>query len=171
MTSTQAVAVQPYVSVQANCLCVPVAADALRVLAGEPGQAGLATLLAPAQLLHAQTAFRAFRLAARSARWARPPRLERYGAAALTKDECRLLRALAAAQAGNVLLLDNQLHKLALDRVCRACLAAAVSSLAAALLECGFVLFVSHGETIGDAAVANARRADACLQQAGAVVG
>ena len=171
MTSTQAVAVRPYVIVEANCLCVRVAADALRALAGEPGECGFAPLLPSGHLVLAQTAFRAFRLAARSVRWARPPRLEPRGAAALTKDECRLLRALAAAQAGNVSLLDNYLYKLALDRACRACLAEAVSSLAAALLECGFVLCVSHGEEIGTAMAANARRADVCHGRAGAVAG
>ncbi len=52
---------------------------------------------------------------------------------ALTKSERRLLHAIAAAQAEDAAMLDNYLYKLALDRVLRARLAEAVTTLAACL--------------------------------------
>jgi hypothetical protein len=63
----------------------------------------------------------------------RPLRLALPGSRELTKDERRLLHAIAAAQAEDLELLDNYLYKLALDRTVRAPLAEAVKSLAACL--------------------------------------
>lgn len=63
----------------------------------------------------------------------RPVRLAMSGSHDLTKDERRLLHAIAAAQAEDAQLLDNYLYKLALDRSIRAPLAEAVKSLAACL--------------------------------------
>jgi hypothetical protein len=51
----------------------------------------------------------------------------------LTRDERRLLRALAAAQAADEMLMDNYLYKLALGFPSRALLAEAMRALAAAL--------------------------------------
>jgi hypothetical protein len=63
----------------------------------------------------------------------RPVRLSISASQELTKDERRLLHAIAAAQAEDAQLLDNYLYKLALDLSIRAPLAEAVKSLAACL--------------------------------------
>jgi hypothetical protein len=63
----------------------------------------------------------------------RPVRLAMPGSQELTKDERRLLHAIAAAQAQDAQLLDNYLYRLALDPSARAPLAEAVKSLAACL--------------------------------------
>ena len=87
-----------------------------------------------ADLLRAEAALRAFVAAARQgSRGVREPRLARPVDPALTRDERRLLRALAAAQAGDEALLDNFLYKIALDRAARAVLADGVRALATAL--------------------------------------
>jgi hypothetical protein len=59
--------------------------------------------------------------------------LNPHGSLDLTKDERRLLRATAAAQAGNLAILDNYLFKLALDRTLRCQLAEAITRLGAIL--------------------------------------
>jgi hypothetical protein len=87
-----------------------------------------------ADLLRAEASLRSFVAAARGgSRGVREPRLARPVDPVLTRDERRLLRALAAAQAGNEALLDNFLYKIALDRPLRAVLADGVRALAAAL--------------------------------------
>jgi hypothetical protein len=87
-----------------------------------------------ADLLRAEASLRSFVAAARQgSRGVREPRLARPVDPVLTRDERRLLRALAAAQAGNEALLDNFLYKIALDRPLRAVLADGVRALAAAL--------------------------------------
>ena len=58
----------------------------------------------------------------------------------MTKDERRLLNALAAAQVEDAELLDNYLYKLALDRTARAHLAETVTHLAACLAVHGYWL-------------------------------
>jgi hypothetical protein len=69
-----------------------------------------------------------------------PMRLAMSGSHELTKDERRLLHAIAAAQAEDAQLLDNYLYKLALNRSIRAPLAEAVKSLAACLAVHGYWL-------------------------------
>lgn len=59
---------------------------------------------------------------------------------ALTKDERRLLDAVAAAQAEDSELLDNYLYKLALDYKARSLLAEAVTRLSACLAVQGYWL-------------------------------
>jgi hypothetical protein len=86
-----------------------------------------------ADLASAEQLFRAFLAEARTGGGVREPILARAGCPSLTKDECRLLRAVAAARAGDEALLDNYLYKLALDPSPRARLAEAVRALAAAL--------------------------------------
>jgi hypothetical protein len=63
----------------------------------------------------------------------RPMQLGSPGCLGLTKDERRMLHAVAATQAGDEALLDNYLYKLALDRPARRRLAEAVRKLAACL--------------------------------------
>ncbi len=63
----------------------------------------------------------------------RPMQLGVPGCLGLTKDEHRMLHAVAAIQAGDEALLDNYLYKLALDRTARRHLAEAVRKLAACL--------------------------------------
>lgn len=58
----------------------------------------------------------------------------------MTKDERRLLNAVAAMQAGEEALLDNYLYRLALDRTARRPLAEAVTRLAACLAVHGYWL-------------------------------
>lgn len=87
-----------------------------------------------ADLLRAEASLRSFVAAVRQgSRGVREPRLAGPVDPVLTRDERRLLRALAAAQAGNEPLLDNFLYKIALDRPLRAVLADGVRALAAAL--------------------------------------
>lgn len=93
-----------------------------------------------ADRVRAETAFQAFLTAVPQAPGVRAPKLGEPGRADPTKDERRLLRALAAAQAGDWPVLDNYLYKFALDRRQRARLADAVRALAAALAASGFVL-------------------------------
>lgn len=59
--------------------------------------------------------------------------LNPQGSLGLTKDERRLLRATAAAQAGDLAVLDNYLFRLALDRTLRCRLADAVTRFGAIL--------------------------------------
>lgn len=58
----------------------------------------------------------------------------------MTKNERRLLNALAAAQAEDAELLDNYLYRLVLDRTARARMAEAVTQLAACLAVHGYRL-------------------------------
>jgi len=67
----------------------------------------------------------------------RPMQLGVPGCLGLTKDERRMLHAVAATQAGDEALLDNYLYKLALDRPVRRHLAEAVRKLAACLAVYG----------------------------------
>ncbi len=76
----------------------------------------------------------------------------------LTKDERRLLNAIAAAQAEDHELLDNYLYKLALDHKARSRLSEAVASLAACLAVQGYWLTRPLGAVpISGAALAVAR--------------
>lgn len=93
-----------------------------------------------AGMVVAETAFEAFLTAARQVQGVRKPNLGAPGSLNSTKDECRLLRALAATQAGDWPLLDNYLYKFALDRQQRVGLAEAVCALATALTASGFML-------------------------------
>lgn len=88
---------------------------------------------ASAQLARAEEEFCSFLAAARRGEGAREPRLAHPDSPLVTKDERRLLRALAAAQAGDEMLLDNYLYKLALAALPRAQLAQAMRALARAL--------------------------------------
>ena len=63
----------------------------------------------------------------------RPLRVNPPGSLGLTKDERRLLNAVAAAQGDDPALLDNYLFKVVADRGLRARLADAVATLAAVL--------------------------------------
>jgi hypothetical protein len=67
-------------------------------------------------------------------------RIGARGSSALSKDEQRLLRALAAAQSGDDELVDNYLYKLALDRDVRRTLASAVTAFGASLAVSGYWL-------------------------------
>lgn len=120
--------------------CRWVAVQALRHLARPRGDGGAHAALPSAGLMRAETAFQAFLTAVPQVQGTRAPNLGQPGQANQTKDERRLLRALAAAQAGNWPMLDNYLYKFALDRRQRAGLADAVCALAAALAASGFVL-------------------------------
>ena len=62
------------------------------------------------------------------------------GCVALTKDERRLLNVIAAAQAGDDVLVDNYLYRLALERAARGRLAEAAMKLAACLAVHGYWL-------------------------------
>ncbi len=123
--------------------CQWVALQNLRHLA-RPRSAGVegdrAALPFSAERVRAERAFRAFLTAVPQVQGVRAPNLGEPGRADQTKDERRLLRALAAAQAGDWPVLDNYLYKFALDRQQRAGLADAVCALAAALAASGFVL-------------------------------
>ena len=122
--------------------CQWVAVQTLRHLARpfSIGKGGRAALPFSAELARAETAFQAFLTTGQQAPGVRVPRLGEPGRADPTKDERRLLRALAAAQAGNWPVLDNYLYKFALDRRQRAGLADAICALAAALAGNGCVL-------------------------------
>ena len=113
----------------------------LRRLARRDGAEGGddALPLSPATA-RAAAAFGAFLDGAGRAPGARAPVLGAPGSPAPTKDERRLLRALAAAQAGEGAVLDACLCRFALDRRLRAGLAEAVRALAAALAAGGVVL-------------------------------
>ncbi len=93
-----------------------------------------------AEMAWAKNAYRVFLAAAQQAPGLRAPRLARLDSPELTKDERRLLRALAAAQENDQPVLDNYLYKFALDRQHRVGLADAVRALAAALAIAGFRL-------------------------------
>ncbi len=151
MTIMQAIPGPARIAPCADAVCLQVAVSTLRAMyapTDSPG-GGTGLLLPPcAYLVQARRAFRAFRLAACSHPGARAVRLAPCCAPALTKDECRLLRALAAAQAGDAPLLDNYLYKFALDRCCRACLAEGVCCLAAALCHAGFAVPVLNGAVV-----------------------
>ena len=84
-------------------------------------------------LARAEEAFCSFLVATEQDIGAREPYFAHPSSPLLTKDERRLLRALAAAQAGDEALLDNYLYKFALGPLPRAQLAQAMRSLAAAL--------------------------------------
>lgn len=89
------------------------------------------------ELACAEEAFRSFLVAAQQTGRAREPHFAHPNSQLLSKDERRLLRALAAAQAGDEVLLDNYLYELALDPLTRAQLAQAMWVLAAALAAQG----------------------------------
>ena len=89
------------------------------------------------ELACAEEAFRFFLVAAQQNKGAREPHFAHPNSPLLTKDEQRLLRALAAAQAGDEVLLDNYLYKLALHPLTRAQLAQAMRVLASALAAQG----------------------------------
>ena len=88
---------------------------------------------ADADLGRAGSAFFSFLMVAQQDAGVREPRLADPDSPSLTKDERRLMRALAAAQAGDEALLDNRLYKLALAPLARVRLAEAVRALAEAL--------------------------------------
>ena len=116
--------------------CQRVAVHSLRRLArGRDGALPFSPGMA-----RAAAAFRAFLDGADQAPGARAPVLGAPGSPAPSKDERRLLRALAAAQHGDYAVLDAYLCKFALDRRLRAGLADAVCALAAALAAGGVVL-------------------------------
>lgn len=106
--------------------------------------------------------------AVRAALRPRPParlravHLNPPGCLGLTKDERRLLRATAAAQAGNLPVLDNYLFKLALDRDLRGPLADAITRFGAILAVRGQWLSGPSSWTIpaGALMVARARGRD-----------
>ena len=81
----------------------------------------------------AEEAFCSFLIAAQQNLGAHAPHFAHPSSPFLTKDERRLIRAVAAAQAGDEVLLDNYLYKLALEPSPRAQLAQAMRALAAAL--------------------------------------
>ena len=122
--------------------CQWVAVQSLRRLARPRSveEGGRAALPFSADRVRAETAFQAFLTAVPQVQGVRAPNLGEPGGADQTKDERRLLRALAAAQAGDWPVLDNYLCKFALDRRQRAGLADAVCALAAALAASGFAL-------------------------------
>ncbi len=59
------------------------------------------------------------------------------GSLAVTRDECQLLRAIAAAQNGDAAAIDAALYRIALDREARLVLAQAAEAIAAALAAAG----------------------------------
>jgi hypothetical protein len=89
-------------------------------------------------------------------------RLNPHGSLGLTKDERRLLRATAAAQADDLAVLDNYLFKLALDRTLRDQLADAITRFGAILAVRGYWLTNPGGRSIpaGALMVARARGRD-----------
>ena len=90
--------------------------------------------------IRAGRALRIFLAVASPDRGSRAPHISRLGRPGLTKDECRLLRAVAAVQADDEKLLDSCIYRIALDRKQRACLAEAVRALAKVLAARGYVL-------------------------------
>ena len=123
-----------------------VAVEALRSLARKPrgheGDRGDVLPPCPARTL-AEDAFGIFLAAVMPIRDSRAPCLAQPHSTILTRDERTLLRALAAAQAGDEMVLDNYLYRIALDRQQRARLAEAVRALAAALELAGVILPVT----------------------------
>lgn len=102
-----------------------------RAAHGAPCPAGTyAPLEADTELALAEERFCSFLAAARQGEGAREPRLAQPGSPLVTKDERRLLRALAAAQTGDEAVLDNHLYKFALAALPRARLAQAMWALA-----------------------------------------
>ena len=83
----------------------------------------------------AEQAFCSFLVAAQRTEGAREPYFAHPNSPLLTRDERRLLRALAAAQAGDEVLLDNYLYKFALGPLPRAQLAQAMRALAKSLSD------------------------------------
>lgn len=81
----------------------------------------------------AEELFCSFLVAARQDKGVREPRLAHPGSPLVTKDERRLLRALAAARAGDEVLLDNLIYKFALSALPRVQLAQAMRALVSAL--------------------------------------
>ncbi len=106
-----------------------VAVEALRCLAPDSATFGMA-YGSPAGARRARQAFAIFLVAARTTPGARAPHMAQPGSLAMTKDERRLLRALAAARAGDEVLLDNYIYRFALDLTVRAWLAASLRALA-----------------------------------------
>ncbi len=84
-------------------------------------------------LARAAESFCSFLAAARQGEGMREPRLAHPGSPVVTKDERRLLRALAAARANDEVLLDNYIYKFALSALPRVQLAQAIRALARAL--------------------------------------
>lgn len=123
--------------------CQSVALQSLRGLLRREDNAshqGGDSLPLSSDMVKAKLAFQAFLAAARQVPGAREPNLGEPGSPTPTKDERRLLRALATAQAGDWAVLDNHLYKFALDRRQRAGLTDAVRALATALAASGFML-------------------------------
>lgn len=89
--------------------------------------------LVDADMARAGVAFRSFQAVAQWSEGVREPRLAGLDSQSLTKDERRLMRALAAAQAGDEVILDNRLYKLALAPLPRARLAESVRAKALAV--------------------------------------
>ena len=80
--------------------------------------------------------FQAFQLQMHQQGWS-GLRMAEWGAVSLSRDERRLLRAVAAVQAGQTELADNFLFRFAPSRAVRPGLAQAVSALAATLAAFG----------------------------------
>ncbi len=124
-------------------VCHWVAAQTLRRLAQQATccpEDGSGALPPCDDTMRAGYALRAFLAAASPDRGSRAPHISRLGRSALTKDECRLLRAIAAVQANDEKLLDNYLYRIALNRKQRGRLAEAIRALAKALAARGYVL-------------------------------
>ncbi len=120
-----------------------VAAQTLRRLAHQTtycAEDGRGALPSCDDTVRAGDALRTFVTAASPDQGSRAPHISRPGRPALTKDECRLLRAVAAVQANDEKLLDNYLYRIALHRKQRARLAEAIHALAKALAARGHVL-------------------------------
>ncbi len=123
--------------------CHWVAAQTLRRLAYQTtcgADDGVGALPPSDDTMRAEDALQTFLTAASADRGSRVPYISRPGRPALTKDECRLLRAIAAAQADDEKLLDNYLYRIALNRKQRARLAEVIHALARALAARDYVL-------------------------------
>ncbi len=83
--------------------------------------------------------------------------LNPHGSFGLTKDERRLLRATAAAQADDLAMLDNYLFRLALDRTLRCQIADAITRFGAVLAVRGYWLTNPAARTIPAGALMVAR--------------
>ena len=95
-------------------------------------------------LARAAESFCSFLAAARQGGGVREPRLAHPGSPVVTKDERRLLRALAAAGANDEVLLDNFIYKFALNALRRVQLAQAIRALARALAAQEHLLAISE---------------------------
>ena len=143
MNSIAVVTERPGLRSVSHGICHWVAAQTLRRLAHQTtccAEDGRGALPPCDDTVRAKNALQAFLTAASPDRGSRTPHLSRSGRPALTKDECRLLRAIAAAQANDENLLDNYLYRIALNRKQRARLAEAIRALAKALAARGYVL-------------------------------